>query len=938
MAGTRISDGTPTSITGAEKVPIGTGTGKTTTTTQTIANLAAKLNQGTVYTEVGTLLDDTFPGVTLNSTNWSGGTLPTGATVNNKLIIASGANDWSRVIKLVKIYPHERETFEIYFKAVTKNSGDAWGITQNPTLLLFFNIPLYMKFDQGTGATSGMFSMGTTTAANEYGYSQPVTFAAGDQLKLTIQKKQGKTITQIQNLTTPTNPIAYGEFNVQMTSTGGQNWLSFLGGQQEFTEFKITSNERNFGSNSGVVAIGDSQLAGVGNTDPAFRWLNVLMRGETNLFVNLGISSWLTGTFSASLVTEFLTGINGKYLIITTGYNDAAQGTSTGTYQTNLQTIATTAQGMGYTVVFVSLVPAVSPAIDSTPYDTAMSAAATATSSHFINVRSALATGVNLNVNYASSDQVHINDAGCLVMANTIKVVAPDLYSQLMADFNTFDVRLYNLPFDNSSTSPIGIDHLGKVYRMDPSRYLNQNSPLLQSTTLSQQTLNIQTGSLGISGKLSIGDDFFQKNTTSQGLRINFNNGVNNTVGSNIIITNSGVSGTGTTPAFPNVSGLRNIYFEATSLKAGGFDGAIISGNDNLLINSQIATTLTANGNTVINVGSNGSALTGGASNIFVGKDAGKAVANGTKNIHLITANQSGISFPSTLASSMIFGEMSTLDTWQNNDVSWSTGESATAANFWFGGRETGATATFTLNIAAKTGTNVTGSTGIIRAARGTGTGESGTLDIQFSTPIGSGSTLHSAFTSTLLLSRLSATFGGTIKPVAGTTTLAPMQFTAAASLLTTPLALAVEPSVNGDYLNLTTTTGTIRRVIVAGSSGRATAQTALNNSVATYTLGATDASYEVSANVLVTTSSAENFTVTVSYTDEGNTARVLTLNFQTLGAVIGTAINFANGAVPYEGLVAHIRCKASTSITVKTTGTFTGATYNVEGIIKQTN
>lgn len=40
MAGTRISDGTPTSITGAEKVPMGTGSGKTTTTTQAIADLA----------------------------------------------------------------------------------------------------------------------------------------------------------------------------------------------------------------------------------------------------------------------------------------------------------------------------------------------------------------------------------------------------------------------------------------------------------------------------------------------------------------------------------------------------------------------------------------------------------------------------------------------------------------------------------------------------------------------------------------------------------------------------------------------------------------------------------------------------------------------------------------------------------------------------------
>lgn len=120
--------------------------------------------------------------------------------------------------------------------------------------------------------------------------------------------------------------------------------------------------------------------------------------------------------------------------------------------------------------------------------------------------------------------------------------------------------------------------------------------------------------------------------------------------------------------------------------------------------------------------------------------------------------------------------------------------------------------------------------------------------------------------------------------------------------------------------------------------AGRATGQTAANASVATYTVGASDASFTVSANVLVTTSSAEAFTVTCAYTDEGNTARTITLNFQLLAGTIGTSIAFANGAVPYEGIPVHIRAKAATAITVKTAagGTYTGATYNVEGVISK--
>lgn len=118
--------------------------------------------------------------------------------------------------------------------------------------------------------------------------------------------------------------------------------------------------------------------------------------------------------------------------------------------------------------------------------------------------------------------------------------------------------------------------------------------------------------------------------------------------------------------------------------------------------------------------------------------------------------------------------------------------------------------------------------------------------------------------------------------------------------------------------------------------AGRATAQTAANASVATYTVGASDASFVVSANVRVTTSSAEAFTVTCAYTDEGNTARTITLNFQLVAGTIGTAIAAANGAVPYEGLPLHIRAKAATAITIATTGTFTGCTYNVEGVISK--
>lgn len=117
--------------------------------------------------------------------------------------------------------------------------------------------------------------------------------------------------------------------------------------------------------------------------------------------------------------------------------------------------------------------------------------------------------------------------------------------------------------------------------------------------------------------------------------------------------------------------------------------------------------------------------------------------------------------------------------------------------------------------------------------------------------------------------------------------------------------------------------------------SDRATAQTAAA-SLAAYTVGAADGSFIISANVLVTTSTLHNFTVTCTYTDEGNTSRTLTIPFTNLAGTALTAITNAAGAVPYEGIPQHIRCKAGTTITIASTGTFTTVNYNIEEMIAQ--
>jgi hypothetical protein len=118
--------------------------------------------------------------------------------------------------------------------------------------------------------------------------------------------------------------------------------------------------------------------------------------------------------------------------------------------------------------------------------------------------------------------------------------------------------------------------------------------------------------------------------------------------------------------------------------------------------------------------------------------------------------------------------------------------------------------------------------------------------------------------------------------------------------------------------------------------TGRSTAQAAAVASVATFTVGSADATFCVSANVNVTAATTANFTVTCTYTDETNASRTLTLTFSQISGTFLTAITNVTGTGPYEGVPVHIRCKAATSITIATTGTFTSVTYNVEGYIRQ--
>lgn len=118
--------------------------------------------------------------------------------------------------------------------------------------------------------------------------------------------------------------------------------------------------------------------------------------------------------------------------------------------------------------------------------------------------------------------------------------------------------------------------------------------------------------------------------------------------------------------------------------------------------------------------------------------------------------------------------------------------------------------------------------------------------------------------------------------------------------------------------------------------TGRVTGQTGAAAAIATYTVGAADGTFLVSGNVNVTTSTLHSFSMTVTYTDETNASRTLLLTFSQITGALVSVITNATGAGAYEGVPLQIRCKAATSITFATTGTFSTVTYNTEGYITQ--
>ncbi len=114
---------------------------------------------------------------------------------------------------------------------------------------------------------------------------------------------------------------------------------------------------------------------------------------------------------------------------------------------------------------------------------------------------------------------------------------------------------------------------------------------------------------------------------------------------------------------------------------------------------------------------------------------------------------------------------------------------------------------------------------------------------------------------------------------------------------------------------------------------GRQTAQTGNIASLATYTVGASDGSFQISGNVLVTAISG-TLGMFVAWTDEGGNLHSVQMFFTYAG--LGSFLITLASMNDFIGLSFGIRAKAGTTITVSTLILGGSATYNAEAYITQ--
>ncbi len=694
-------------------------------------------------------------GYLINSTltslpsGWADATPDASVTFSGKMIVSGGttgtasfnSGDGTSTVYSNRIradfYPYDKMKYAITVIPQDKTASSNGFSIHFESNAEFFSSAMEIKFNFTNTSDSGKifinYDLGTTIAS-----SANLSHLAGDTLDIEVIRDGWVVRARMFNRRTQKHVDVYYTSSSAF-GTGGRMYLGLLGGEQHFTKFQVYSWNR---KSYGWTFLGDSQMASAMASSEDKSGAYLVFRGDKTKVANLSNGSV---TLKAQASSHVPAAINlNNPVVVFTGHNDQRDLINdTTAFKVRLDSIVKPLQRAGLRVVVSTLTP-IFGASSNSIYATAVVNYAAANGLQIIRLDTVFrVSGANVIIkpNLISNDDLHISDSGNIVLANEVIKALGTGISELFND-SISPVRFYNLPMGRENMSNIVVDDEGRVYRQ-PNRPFNGILNAYNNNGFG--TIAQRNSELHVSQTLKTDSALFVH--SSSGLKIGFNGGDNinqGNIGSNINITNAGIGGVGFPQAFDIITGLRNVKILSVSGKSSA--NQTISGNDNLMIQTNSNATLSGTGNTILNTYGSNPLLTSGGGNIFIGGRAGASVTTGSNNIQLISGASGNGANSAATNHTIIIGDIASTNgiPVANDDVIFSTRYSA-SQNFYFGGKENlFGSFTHTMNAGARNdGTNSAGHTWTFRSSRGTGSGKSGAIIFQTWNSLGSGTTLH---------------------------------------------------------------------------------------------------------------------------------------------------------------------------------------------------
>lgn len=304
---------------------------------------------------------ESFRGTIYNKNTWTNTAdfVITGVTASinsNKVRITggTGAADYAKILDLPYITAADRWKKVVRFNVVNKNStsyGIAVGLHATSTWASH-GFDMFVTLDLTNTGTSGTLSLQNSngTSYTLLTSTTGLSFSAGDEIIISVERKLDSVIAYAQDITTPSKiALSYKYLETSATNpmpNTGRFCIRNLGGTQDIDSIAVTSRDV---KNAALLVIGDSKSFYFNST-----WYGLFGSGLDKRFpstiLNGGAADRTTDIIDR--LSEIIA-LAPKVVLIQTFSNDTRSGLSLGTSEANLAFIYNTLSVAGIDVKFI---------------------------------------------------------------------------------------------------------------------------------------------------------------------------------------------------------------------------------------------------------------------------------------------------------------------------------------------------------------------------------------------------------------------------------------------------------------------------------------------------------------------------------------------------------------------------------------------------------